>query len=97
MESLHTVFNLIASQEFAVPLWEIIAYIMITSLCLLFGKHRLGLIIAYSFVFYWGFISKLEEFFSINAQYNWELPLYVFSGFLMFVVALVSFFVQAKD
>ena len=97
MEKLNTLFELISGKDFTIPLWEMMTYIMITSLCLLFGKHRLGLLTAYCFVFYWGFVSNLDDFFNINAEYNWELPIYVISGFLMFSVALISFFIQAKD
>nr|NIR55912.1 hypothetical protein [Nitrospinaceae bacterium]NIT83195.1 hypothetical protein [Nitrospinaceae bacterium]NIU45406.1 hypothetical protein [Nitrospinaceae bacterium]NIW06983.1 hypothetical protein [Nitrospinaceae bacterium]NIX35560.1 hypothetical protein [Nitrospinaceae bacterium] len=42
--------------NFAVPINQILLFVLIGSLCLLLGKHKVGLLISYGFVFYWGFI-----------------------------------------
>lgn len=97
MDTLNYVFELISGKEFSVPLWEMIVYVIFISLCLLFAKHRLGLLTSYCFVFYWGFISNLGSFFNITSKYQWGMQLYVLSGFLMFIVVIIGFFVQSNE
>jgi hypothetical protein len=90
-------YGLFSGREFSVPLWEVIIFVIIISLCLLLGKHRVGLLTSYCFVFYWGFFSNLNNFVNILDGFKWGMPLYVFSGFFMFLVALVGFFAQNRD
>jgi hypothetical protein len=97
VEKLLAMYELMSGKEFSVPLWEGLLFISVTTLCLLLGRHKLGLLTSYSFVFYWGFLSNLESFNGVIGSPAWGMSLYVFSGFLMFVVALVGFFVQGRD
>jgi len=97
VKTLNNIYELIAGKEFSIPLWEMIVYVFFITFCLLLGKHRLGLLTSYCFVFYWGFLSHLDSFFNITSQYQWGMPLYVFSGFTMFTVVLLGFFVQGRD
>jgi hypothetical protein len=94
MEFLNILYQFVSGKEFSIPLWEVILYVIFISFCLLFGKHRLGLLTSYGFVFYWGFLSNMNDFFNIASEYKWEMPVYIFSGFFMFVVVLLGFFVQ---
>jgi hypothetical protein len=97
MEILNAVSSFLSEKEFAIPLWEVIVFVIVISLCLLFGRNRLGLIISYSFVFYWGFVSNMTHFSEMLSHNSWGMPLYIFSGFLMFIVAITGFFVESKD
>jgi hypothetical protein len=97
VENLMVMYELISGKEFSVPLWEVMLFISVTTLCLLLGRHKLGLLTSYCFVFYWGFLSNLENFSNVLGSPAWGMSLYVFSGFFMFVVALVGFFVQVRD
>ena len=97
LETLTSIFELISAKEFSVPLWELLLYVLFISFCLLFSRYRLGLLTSYCFVFYWGFISNLEHFNDFLGNSTWMLTVYIFSGVLMFSIALVSFFVQDKE
>ncbi len=97
MEIINVIGSFFSGKEFAIPLWEVIVFVLVISLCLLFGRNRLGLIISYSFVFYWGFISNMTHFSNMLSHNSWGMPLYIFSGFLMFIVAITGFFVESKD
>lgn len=97
MEILNAISSFFSGKEFAIPLWEIIVFVIIISFCLLFGRNRLGLIISYSFVFYWGFVANVTNFSEMLSHTGWGMPLYVFSGFLMFIVAITCFFVESRD
>ena len=94
LSSLHQFF---LGKEFIVPLWEFIVYAVITSSCLLLGKHRIGLIIAYGGVFYWGFILNYYNFLDMLNSTAYGFQLYVLFGCSMLIIAVVGFFTGPKD
>jgi hypothetical protein len=89
--------NVLTGQEFTIPVWEVILFVIIISACLLLGRNRMGLVASYCFVFYWGFISNMTNFTTMLGNSSWGMPLYVFSGFLMFIVVITGFFVESRD
>ncbi len=89
--------NVLTGKEFTIPVWEVILFVIIISACLLLGRNRMGLVASYCFVFYWGFISNMTNFTTMLGNSSWGMPLYVFSGFLMFIVAITGFFVESRD
>lgn len=97
MEHLSDLQGTILSEHFSVPLWEVIVFIVINSICLLFGRTKMGLLISYSFVFYWGFIFNVQHFVSVFDKTPWGMAVYILSGFVMFGVAITGFFVQGRD
>jgi hypothetical protein len=97
MEPVSDSMGILTGKEFAIPVWEVIVFVLIISICLLLGRNRLGLISSYCFVFYWGFISNMTNFSSMLSNTSWGMPLYVFSGFVMFIVAIMGFFVESRD
>ncbi len=86
----------LSGKEFAIPLWEVVLLVLLNSACLLLGKHKLGLVISYLFVFYWGFIFNRGYFTDLFGNMTWGLYLYGISGILMVVVAVFGFFIRAK-
>ena len=94
LSGLHQFF---LGKEFIVPLWELILYMLITSICLMLGKHRIGLIIAYGGVFYWGFILNYYNFLDMLNSTAYGFQLYVLSGCFMLIIAVVGFFTGKKD
>jgi len=85
-----------SDKDFAVPLWEVILLVLINSICLLLGRHRLGLIVSYLFVFYWGFIFNSTYFVNMMGYFTWGLYIYVISGVVMAIIFLISFFVKTR-
>jgi hypothetical protein len=97
MEPVSDSMGLLSGKEFAIPVWEVILFVIVISACLLLGRNRLGLVASYCFVFYWGFISNMTNFASMLSSSSWGMPLYVFAGFLMFIVAIAGFFIESRD
>jgi sterol desaturase/sphingolipid hydroxylase (fatty acid hydroxylase superfamily) len=97
MEELSNNYGFIFERDFAIPLWEVAIFVSVISFCLLFGRHRMGLLVTYGFVFYWGFISNISNFARMLENTEWGMPLYVFSGFLMFIVVIVGFWVESRS
>jgi len=94
MEYFNEILGFLSEREFSVPLWEIMLYVTFISFCLLMGRFRLGLMGSYCFVFYWGFLSNMTHFINMFGEYTWGMPVYVFSGLSMFVIAIIGFFFQ---
>ena len=66
----------------------------LSTFCFLFNKDKLGLIISFVFVFYWGFLHSSSGFIDMVGNLNHGLFLYVLSGFLVITLALVGFFME---
>jgi hypothetical protein len=97
MESMSSLQEILIGEQFSVPLWEVVIFVLINSICLLMGRMKMGLLISYSFIFYWGFILNMNHFSSVLNETTWGMTIYAFAGFLMFLVALISFFIEGRD
>ncbi len=96
MKSVIGLLQFFSDKDFSVPLWEVILLVLINSICLLLGRHRLGLIVSYLFVFYWGFIFNSTYFVNMMGYFAWGLYIYVISGLVMAIIFLISFFVKTR-
>jgi hypothetical protein len=81
----------------SIPFGQVLIFVVINSFCLLFGRHKLGLLITYCFVLYWGFISNREYFIDRFGHTSWGLVVYALSGILMVVVFIIGFFQSDRD
>lgn len=80
----------LADQTFNVPLGQVLVFTLLLTFCLLLGKDKLGLMISYSFVFYWGFIFNQDHFVSLLGETSIGLYLYGVFGLCMALLALVG-------
>lgn len=94
MESVLGLLQFLSGKDFSVPLWEVVFLVLITSICLLLGRHRLGLIVSYLFVLYWGFVFNMKYFINILGDVTWGLYIYAGLGVMMAIVFLIGFFVR---
>jgi hypothetical protein len=78
-------------------LGEVIIFVLINSFCILFAKYKLGLLVSYCFVFYWGFIANLKYFIDILGNTTYGMLAYIFFGIMMLVLAIVGFFTEARE
>ncbi len=97
MQAPSLIIEFFTGKEFSVPLWEVALLVVINSICLLLGRHRLGLIVTYFFVFYWGFILNRGLFTDMLGNMTCGLYLYGSSGIALGAVFLVSFFVRPQN
>jgi len=88
--------NFSANTEFTIPVVQIICYMFISTLSFLIRKYKLGLIVSFTFVFYWGFLHSSSSFVDMIGDLTIGYYLYLFSGFLVITLALVGF-LQEKD
>jgi len=48
--------------EWGIPVWHVALYVICISICMLSHSHRLGIVVSYGFVFYWGYILNAATF-----------------------------------
>ncbi|MEW6739522.1 MAG: hypothetical protein ACOYU2_01015 [Nitrospirota bacterium] len=96
MELTNGFMEFFSDKEFAIPLGQVVIFVIINSFCLLFGKHKMGLLISYCFVMYWGFIFNQTYFINILGKTSWGLTVYIFAGVVMFITIIIGYF-QHKD
>lgn len=81
----------------AIPFGQMLILVVINSLCLLLGRHKLGLLISYCFVLYWGYFSNRAYFIDSFGRTTTGLVIYAMSGIVMVVTLVVGFFQHDKD
>lgn len=85
----------LSDKTLSVPLSQVLFFTLLMTLCLLFGRHKLGLLISYSFVFFWGFVFNRSYFVDLLGNNSSGLYTYTFFGFLMAVLAVVGMLQRA--
>ena len=74
------------------PLSQVMLFALVITLCMLFGKHKMGLLVSYAFVFYWGFIFSRPYFIDMLGNNTMGLYAYTIFGFGMAVLSIVGMF-----
>lgn len=97
MKVLLSIWEFLNDKNFSVPLGQLVVFVVINSFCLLFGRYKLGLLLTYCFVFYWGFLFNKDYFVDMLGNTTWGLYIYAISGIAMSVTAMVGFFQESKD
>ena len=82
----------LSDNNLTIPLAQVVMYMFICAFCFLFQKYKLGLIISYCFVFYWGFVFGGEYFVNLEGKNMLELYVYLACGLITAVLAVISFF-----
>jgi len=84
------------SNQLAVPLAQMLLLLALSSVCLFLRRIKLGLLINYLFVLYWGFLSNQEFLASHNLNGTLFTATYFLVGMALVVVAVISFFAEGK-
>ena len=84
--------HMMSNKSLPIPLEQCLLTLILTTICLILGRLKLGFLICYGFLFYWGFFSNklfLLDLFGGNAI---GTLLYVFMGLFMSIVMFFGFF-----
>jgi hypothetical protein len=92
MEFLNQIAGFLVDKQFSVSIAQVAALMIFLSLCLLWGKNKLGLMGSYIFVAYWGFMENRASFLSLFGEPTVGMYAYVILSFIFGAVALVSLF-----
>ena len=91
MNFITAIFDLFSKNDISIPIGQLALFLTINSLCLLFGKHKMGLLISYCFVFYWGFILNKELLLGSFGNGGIGMTVYILAGLVMFVSVIIGF------
>jgi len=78
--------------ELVIPAWQMIMYILLTSLCMLSQRHKLSLIITYCFSLYWVFFLYYGDVVGSFDRYPGAVTLYLASGVLLVILIIIAAF-----
>lgn len=80
--------EIITSTQLAVPTFQLVLLLLLSTLALLIGRLRLALLITYCFILYWGYILNMDLFIGSEAV---KMSIYtvLYFGFGVLVVLLV--------
>jgi hypothetical protein len=88
MDTVDQSFGFLSNLNLTIPLSQIVIFAVFSALCLISGKHKVGLLAAYGFLFYWVFI--LNQGFFMKQLEKTAGGVYIY-GAIGFVTALIGF------
>jgi hypothetical protein len=96
MDTMDQSFGFLTKMDFTVPLGQIMMFAAFTSLCLILGKHKVGLLAAYGFLFYWVFILNQAFFMKQLEATSGGVYVYGALGMVMALMGFVGFVKKAE-
>ncbi len=91
MNTMDQSFGFLTKMDFTVPLGQIMIFAAVASLSLILGKHKLGLLAAYGFLFYWVFVLNQGFFMKQLEETSGGIYVYGALGMVMAMVGFVGF------
>jgi hypothetical protein len=92
-----TFIEFFGDKDFSLPIWEITILIILVSACLILGKHKVGLILAYIGLFYWGFIFNRAYIVDLLGGATWAVYVYSAAGVVMAIMAILALFIKGDE
>ena len=86
----------LSTMQIGVPLYMVLFYIAIISICLLLGRTQLGLAVSFLFVFYLGYFHNRALFLDVVKGSTVSSVIYTGLGFVLIILALISFLFSPK-
>jgi len=88
--------DMLSIVNLGVPLYMVIFFIAVISLCLLFSRIQLGLAISFLFVFYIGYFYNKSLFLKAIEGSIIGTVIYVCLGLIIIILAVISFISSKK-
>ena len=89
---LSNVYDFITDKSISIPLGEMIVFVLLVSIFMLYRMYRLGLITAFCFVFYWGFVINFGNFAAMLADSSAGMAVYVLFGLFLVILVIIGSF-----
>ena len=86
--------EILRSTQLAIPLFQVILLLILSTITLLIGRLRLALFINYCFTLYWGYIANLDLFTitEMSSKVSGYTFLYFGSGIVIMLLAMIGLF-----
>jgi hypothetical protein len=80
------------STQLTIPILQVVLLLLLTTVTMLFGRHKLALFINYFFTLYWGYIANIDIFsFTVEGTMklnNYTLLYFGFGFVIIFLAAI---------
>lgn len=90
--------DFVLEMKFCAPLYQIGLLLVLSTICLFFGKVKFALLVNFVYTLYWAYVfdrAYLLEYGGARADYfSW---VYFGFGFIVVVLALLGFFMTGRD
>lgn len=88
--------DILYSAELAIPIYQVGLLMILSTLCLLFGKIKFALLVNYVFTLYWGYWLNRENVIGAGIPEIDSFTIGYFGfGFLIGILALVGFLLES--
>ncbi len=88
--------DMLSTVNLGVPLYMVISFVVIISLCLLFSRIQLGLAVSYLFVFYIGYFYNKTLLLKVIEGSIIGTIIYASLGLIIIILAIISFISSNK-
>ena len=92
MQGMNEVMEFLSGKVFFISLGQITFMFFSCFLCLLYGKHKTGLLLSYFFIFYWGFVSNRIYWLEVFGDSGIGLMMYFSTATAIALMGVLSFF-----
>jgi len=82
----------LTTQEFTIPVIQVVFYMVVSTACFFFKKYKLGLMVSYAFIFNWGFLHSVSTLEKMAGKLTLGLLVYLVSGLMLAVLVVWGFF-----
>lgn len=96
MDNVKILIELLTDKTLSVPMGQVLLFVIVVSICLLVGRHKLGLLVSYSFVLYWGLIFNRATFVEVMGGSTLSMFFYLLAGIMILVTGIIGFMQQSK-
>jgi len=88
--------DMLSTVNLGIPLYMVISFVVIISLCLLFTRIQLGLAVSYLFVFYIGYFYNKTLLLKAIEDSIIGTVIYASLGLIIIILAVISFISSNK-
>lgn len=82
--------------EISIPVIQIVALLVLSTLALFFGRMKIALMVNYIFALYWGFFINRDLIMSMAAESKQLVMIYFGLGIVVAILAAIGFLAHRK-
>lgn len=95
MENVGVLIQVFGNQSFSIPIGHMAVVLAFCCWCMLYGKHKIGFLAVFAFIFYWGFISARLYWVGLFGDNPVGLIVYIFAALGIGLMAVFSLFQES--
>lgn len=97
MNTVDSIILMITGTTLSVTIIQVIVILTVVGMFLIWGKYRLGILIAYVYCLYWTFFSQRVILSEVFGNDRMSLFVFVFVGFSLAILGIFSLFQERNN